>query len=186
VLHLRLPKAGPARLQHIEVKATESFKVAAFHATQLEHAASQRVVMRNCVAQGYQVAQRSDYDHKTVEMVEEQAVVTKNKKLTGGLRVQTIVREDEAIIDEPLSTEQVEVARVSLDRWVEAPIPVRQDGDTTVITLHEEVIMVEKRLRAVEEVHLIRSVRSAPQRITLRREEAVVEHLDPVTNVDRA
>ncbi len=134
------------------------------------------------------MAQRSDDDCKIVELAEEQAVVTKHKKLTGGLRVHTVIREDEAIIDEPLSTEQVEVDRVPLDRWVDAPIPVRQDGETTVITLHEQVIVVEKRLKAIEEVHLVRkrSMRSTPQRITLRREEAVIERLDPATDVEPA
>ena len=119
----------------------------------------------------------------TIPVVEERAVVPKHKKLTGGVRVRTVVHEDEAIVDEPLGTEQVEMARVPLDRWVEAPIPVRQEGDTTIITLHEEVIVVEKRLRAIEEVHLTRerSTRSAPQQVTLRREEAVIEHVDAAT-----
>ena len=91
--------------------------------------------------------------------------------------------QDEAIVDEPLGTEQVEVERVVLDRWVEAPVPVRQEGDTTIITLHEEVIVVEKRLKATEEVHLIRrqTTRSAPQQVTLRREEVVIEHVDAAT-----
>ncbi|MFL5337118.1 MAG: DUF2382 domain-containing protein [Geminicoccaceae bacterium] len=46
--------------------------------------------------------------------------------------------------------------------------------------MHEEVVVVETRLRATEEVHLIRrhADRSARKRITLRREEAVIERLD--------
>ena len=74
----------------------------------------------------------------------------------------------------------------SLDRWVEAPIPVRQEDDTTIITLHEEVVVVEKRLKATEEVHFIRrrATHSAPQRVTLRREEAVVEHVDATGEED--
>ena len=132
------------------------------------------------------MTQRSDDDRETLPVVEERAVVTKHKKLTGGVRVRTVVREDEEIVDAPLGTERVEVARVPLDRWVEAPVPVRQEGDTTIITLHEEVVVVEKRLRATEEVHLTRarSTRSAPQRVTLRREEAVVEQLDVATAED--
>ena len=58
-------------------------------------------------------------------------------------------------------------------------MPVRQEGDTTILTLIEEVVVVEKRLRAVEEVRVTKrqSVRHEPQTVTLRREEAVVERL---------
>ena len=125
-------------------------------------------------------------EQAVIPVVEEQAVVRKRKRLTEGVRVRTVVHEDEEIVGVPLSTEQVEVARVPLDRWVEAPIPVRQEDDTTIITLHEEVVVVEKRLKATEEVHLIRrqATRSAPQRVTLRREEVVVEHVDATGEED--
>lgn len=115
-----------------------------------------------------------------VPVVEEQAAILKRRKLTEGVRVRTVVREEEAVVDEPLVGEDVAVERVKLDRWVEAPVPVRQEGDTTVLTLLEEVVVVEKRLRAVEEVRITKrqTTRHEPQTLTLRREEAVVEHLD--------
>jgi stress response protein YsnF len=142
-------------------------------------------LLGNGHAGAHQVTQRFD-DRETLPVVEERAIITKHKKLTGGVRVRTVVHEDEEIVDAPFSTERVEVARVRLDRWVEAPIPVRREGGTTIITLHEEVVVVEKRLRATEEIHLTRarSTRSAPQRVTLRREEAVVEQLDVATGED--
>ena len=115
-----------------------------------------------------------------VPVVEERAVVRKRRKVTGAVRVRTVVREAEELVDEELAVERVEVERVPLDRWIDAPVPVRQEGDTTVITLHEEVVVVEKRLRATEEVRITRrtSARHAEERVTLRREEAVVERLD--------
>jgi stress response protein YsnF len=123
---------------------------------------------------------RREQDREVIPVVEERAVVVKQKKLTGGLRVRTIVHEDEEVIDEPLTAEEVEVERVPLDRWVDAAIPVRQEGLTTIITLLEEVVVVEKRLRAIEEVRITkrRTTRQASQRVTLRREEAMVERLD--------
>ena len=122
-----------------------------------------------------------EQDRHVIPVVEEQAVILKRKKLTGGVRVRTVVREEEDVVDEPLTTEDVDIERVPLDRWVDGPVPVRQEGDTTILTLIEEVVVVEKRLRAVEEVRVTKrqSVRHEPQTVTLRREEAVTERLDP-------
>jgi stress response protein YsnF len=132
------------------------------------------------------VARELEHDREVIPVVEERAVVLKRKKLTGGMRVRTVVREDEEVIDEPLTTEEVEVERVPLDRWVDAPVPVRQEGLTTIITLLEEVVVVEKRLRATEEVRITRrrTTRQAAQHVTLRREEAVVERLDAAGSGD--
>ena len=125
-------------------------------------------------------------DRETVPVVEERAVVLKRKKVAGAVRVRTVVREEEEVVDEPLRAEQVEVERVPVDQWVAAPVPVRQEGETTVITLHEEVVVVEKRLRATEEVRITkrRATRRASERVTLRREEAVVERLDAAARAD--
>lgn len=116
---------------------------------------------------------------QVIPIVEEQVVVLKRKTLTEGVRVQTTVREDEAAVDEPVVSETVSVERVPLDRWVEGPIPVRQEGDTTVVTLLEEVVVVEKRLRATEEVRITkrRDVQRHAETVTLRREEAVIERV---------
>jgi uncharacterized protein (TIGR02271 family) len=126
------------------------------------------------------VASRPKNDHETIPVVEEQAVVVKRRKVTGAVRVRTVVHKDEQVVDEPFHTEEVEVERVAMDRWVDAPASVRQEGDTTIIPLHEEVVVVEKRLRLVEEVRITkRRIRdTAKKRVTLRRAEAVVERLD--------
>jgi stress response protein YsnF len=126
------------------------------------------------------VTDRLEQDREVIPLLEERAVILKRKKLTGGLRVRTVVRESEEVIDQPLTTEEVEVERVPLDRWVDAPVPVRQEGLTTIITLLEEVVVIEKRLRATEEVRITRrrTTRQASQHVTLRREEAVVERLE--------
>ena len=52
--------------------------------------------------------------------------------------------------------------------------------------LVEEVLVVKKRLRATEEIRITkrRSVRHEPQQVTLRREEAVVERLQPARDDD--
>ncbi|MBB1499812.1 DUF2382 domain-containing protein, partial [Paracoccus sp. MC1862] len=107
-------------------------------------------------------------------------LVLKRKTLTEGVRVRTVVREDEALIDEPVVRETVEVERVPLGRWVDGPVPVRQEGDITIVTLVEEVVVVEKRLRATEEIRITRrkDTEQHSETVTLRHEEAVIEHLN--------
>lgn len=116
---------------------------------------------------------------RVIPIVEEQVVVHKRKTLTEGVRVRTTVREDDTAIEEPVPTETVEVERVPLDRWVEGPVPVRQEGDTTIITLLEEVVVVEKRLRATEEIRITRrrDIERHAETVTLRRQEAVIERV---------
>ncbi len=126
------------------------------------------------------MSDRIERDSVIVPIVEEQAVILKRKKFAEGVRVRTVTHEHEDVVDEPVVTEEVTTERIAIDRWVEGPVPIRQDGDTTIITTVEEVLVVEKRLRAIEEIHVTkrRLVTSTPQRITLRREEAVIERLD--------
>lgn len=115
-----------------------------------------------------------------VPVVEEQLQVEKRKVEAGGVRIRKVVHEREEVIDEPLMREEVQVKRVPVNRVVEAPIPVRHVGNTMIISLLEEVLVVEKRLMLKEELHITKSETETykPQRITLRREEAMVERVE--------
>jgi uncharacterized protein (TIGR02271 family) len=122
-----------------------------------------------------------------IALVEETVAVGKRQKLTGIVRARTDTHEDVVVVDEPMLSEQVEIERVPVDRFIDRPAPVRQEGDTTVIPVVEEVVVVEKRLRLVEEVRISKrqAIRHEPQSITLRRQEAVVERL-PAPDKDPA
>ena len=91
-------------------------------------------------------------------------------------------------MDEPLWREDVDITRVPVQRVVDGPIPVCTEGDTTIISLVEEVLVVEKRLMLTEELHLRTRRRETrpPQRVTLRREEARVERLPHTAVTDDA
>ena len=110
-------------------------------------------------------------------MVEETAVVRKERVVTETVRLRKRVHEEEEVLDVPVQTEAVEVERVPVGRWLEAPAEVRQEGDTTVYPVVEEVLVVEKRLRLVEEVRVTRrqETRRVQERVGLRREEVVAE-----------
>ncbi|CAO3403382.1 DUF2382 domain-containing protein [Azospirillum palustre] len=79
----------------------------------------------------------------------------------------------------------VEVERVPIGRFVDGPIPNRQDGDTTVISVIEEVATVEVRLKLVEEVRITRrtTISRMTDTVTLRRQEVVIDR-DPALEED--
>lgn len=121
-------------------------------------------------------------------LVEEQLRVRKRRVVAGRTRVHKIVREREALVDEPLLHEDVEVQRVPINRAIDAPVPVRQEGDTLIVPLIEEVLVVQKRLVLREEVRITRrrtEVREQ-QTVTLRSEDVIVDHLDGAKRHDEA
>jgi uncharacterized protein (TIGR02271 family) len=113
-------------------------------------------------------------------MQEELDVRTRRIETDSGVRVSKRIEERDEIIDEPLVQEHVEIERVAIDRPLDAPVGVRYEGDTMIIPILEERLVVEKRLVLKEEVRVTRrraEVR-APQRVTLRRELADVERIE--------
>src|ERR1700712_3095893 len=85
------------------------------------------------------------------------------------------------LIDELLAHEKVEIERVVIGRPVDAVPPVREEGDTTVISVVEEVLVVERRLVLKEEIHLrrVRTTEQHREMVTLREQQAVIERAEP-------
>ena len=112
-----------------------------------------------------------------VPVIVEEPELQKRSVETGKVRITKVVHEREAVVDEPLLRDEVEVERVPIQRLVEEAIPVRYEGDTMIVSVMEEVLVVEKRLMLKEELHIRkrRVTRHQPQHVTLRREEARVE-----------
>jgi len=111
----------------------------------------------------------------------EELDVLKRTVETGRVRITKRVQEREEVVDEPLLREEVEVERVPVNRFVEGPVTVRQEGDTTIVPLVEEVLVLEKRVMLKEELRITRRrvEEHHPQQVTLRTEEATVERLPP-------
>jgi uncharacterized protein (TIGR02271 family) len=102
----------------------------------------------------------------------------------GGVRVTKHVHERAEVIEEPLLREDVTVERVPVNQSVDGTPPSqRQEGDTLILPILEEILVVEKRLLLREEVRITRQRRTVrePQTVTLREEVAEVERLAPGT-----
>lgn len=113
-------------------------------------------------------------------MVEE-LEVGRRAVTTGVVRVHKQVREREELVDEAVIREEVHVERVPIGQLVDAPPAMRSEGDTLIIPVLEEVLVVEKRLRLKEEVWVTwrRTVEQTPERVVLHEEEVRVERLGP-------
>jgi uncharacterized protein (TIGR02271 family) len=121
---------------------------------------------------------------ETIPVIEEQVEVSKQTVETGRVRISKGVREEEVDIDLPTTSEEVSVERVEVNKYVEtAPPPVRYEGETMIIPVVREVMVVEKKILVVEELHVTkRQVKTHDtQRITLRKEEVNVNRdaVDP-------
>lgn len=109
----------------------------------------------------------------------EELSVTKQQVETGRVQVGTVTRVHEEQVDEPLERQHVEIEHVVIDRPIDAVPAVRQEGDTTIIPVVEEVLVVERRLRLKEEIHIrrVQTTERYRESVTLRRQEAVVKRL---------
>lgn len=110
-------------------------------------------------------------------VVEEELRVGKRVVETGRVRVTKSVREREELIDMPLLGEEYEVERVPVELFVDEPVGPRHEGETLVIPVLEEVLVVEKRLLVREELRITRRRTEGRdrRRVTLLSEEVSVE-----------
>ena len=119
-------------------------------------------------------------DTLVVPLVAEALDIERERRTTGRVRITKRVEHVDAIVDEPLLQESVDIERHSIEREVSEPPPVRREGDTLIVPVLEEVLVVEKRLVLREELHIRRRRTEArdTRRVPLQREEVVVERID--------
>ena len=118
-------------------------------------------------------------DKVVVPVVAEELAVGKREVETGRVRVTKLVHEEQRVVDQPLASEEVTVERVSVNRVVQSPVEVRHEGETMIVPVLEEVLVVEKRLMLREEVRITRrrSETHRPQTVTLRKEEIKIDRI---------
>ncbi len=115
-----------------------------------------------------------------IPVIEEQLLVEKQLVETGQLVIRKTVSESEETVDTPLMSESFSVERVAINQYIDVPPAVRYDGDTTIYPVLREVLVTEKRLLLVEEVHVTKQQTTIndTQRVMLRREEVTVQRVD--------
>lgn len=120
-------------------------------------------------------------DESLIFPVIEEELLVKKREVENGVRVTKVVHEQPKQVELPLISEEIEVQRIPINRSVAQPMPMRQEGDVLIISVLEEVLVVQKQWLIKEEVHIItkRTERLQAIQETLRREEILVK---PIQN----
>jgi uncharacterized protein (TIGR02271 family) len=113
----------------------------------------------------------------------EEVQVDKRSVDTGrGVRIHKTVAEHPCHIDERLLRDEVEVSHVPVDRIVplDAAPATRYEGETLVVPILEEVLVVERRVRIKEELRITRTRREEhhAETVMLKAEQVSVERFD--------
>jgi uncharacterized protein (TIGR02271 family) len=112
-----------------------------------------------------------------IPLVEERLQVSKRQVESGRVRIHVSVDERQETVTQDLIRDDVEIERVARNIPLADMPHVRLEGTTTIIPVVEEVLVVEKKLMLVEEIHVRR--RSNMERrevpVTVRSERAEIE-----------
>ena len=139
-------------------------------------------------------AQHSLQDNTTVDRMEvapheevripvlrEEAVVGIQQVERGGVRVHKYVNERTETVEQPVVQEHVDVERITIGRVIEdETVPqAREEGDTLIIPVIEEILVVEKRQVLKEEVRITKRRREEVEHVevVLREEDVQIEQI---------
>lgn len=118
-----------------------------------------------------------------IPLLAEQLNVSKRIVDTGkGVRVHKTVEERAELVDLPLLHDELLIEHIAIGTLInDDAIPTtRYEGETMIVPVLEEVLLVHKQLRLKEEIRITRQQRErhAPQTILLKTETATVERFD--------
>lgn len=113
-------------------------------------------------------------------VIEEHLNIDKKTVETGKYQIKKSVSREDFSEEIPAIHEKVSIQRVPIDKYVDDVPEVRHEGDTTIIPVLKEVIVVEKKMVLVEEIHVTktRSEVGVSVKDTLRKEHIDIRKSD--------
>ncbi|MEJ8803781.1 YsnF/AvaK domain-containing protein [Pontibacter sp. H249] len=122
---------------------------------------------------------------KTIPVIEERLNVSVQDVEKAKVRVSKQVHEEEVTVDVPFVHEEIDVQRIAKNISIEAIPDVRYEGETMIVPVIKEEIVVQKKLVLVEEIHITkRKVEEHnPQQVRLKKEEIKI---DRTNNADQS
>jgi len=118
-------------------------------------------------------------------VIEEELVTGTQARKTGSVRVTKTVEQVTQPTELTGFREIVQVNRVPVNSVVSSMPQIREEGETLIVPVVEEEVIIEKRLVLKEEIHLLRQrvPSQVPGSVTLGRERVRIERLDAEGNV---
>ena len=114
---------------------------------------------------------------EVIPVVQETLRIEKREFESGRVVVHKTVTERDEMAEILLRQQDLIVERVPIGRAVSEAPQTRQDGDTLIVPILEEVLVVEKRLMLKEELHIRKhsSERTEQRKVRLRTEHVEIE-----------
>jgi len=128
--------------------------------------------------------QNNPLDQVVIPLLAEEVSVGKRQVATGRVKVSTVTHSREEQIEQLLESDRVEVERVPMGQVVPRIPEVRTEGDTTIIPVVEETIVLQRQLVLKEEVRVrrIHETQNYRENVVLRQQEAVITRVPEDNN----
>lgn len=114
---------------------------------------------------------------EVIPVIHETLRIEKREFESGRVVVHKTVTERDEVAEVLLRQQDLIVERVPIGREVSEAPQTRQEGDTLIVPILEEVLVVEKRLMLKEELHIRKhsSERTEQRNVRLRTEHVEIE-----------
>lgn len=137
---------------------------------------AERVVLTGAIAEPMRGDVVEAGETLTIPVVAEEAVANVREVEQGRAVIEKRVETVPHVAEVEVGSDEVDVERIRLDQEVDVAPTIRQEGDTLIVPVVEEVLVVTKRYLVREEIRITkrRVVRQETLREELRREVVTV------------
>ena len=117
----------------------------------------------------------------SIPIIQEVVDVAVQQHVTGTVHLEKRVHEHEQVINQELISETIAIERISINRYIDEPAVMRQEGDVTIVPVMEEIVITKKQLVLKEEIRITRHRTSSQhyEVVPLRAEELMVIRSSP-------
>ena len=113
----------------------------------------------------------------SIPVIEENLRIGTKLVETGKVNISKKVTREDFSVEVPVTSEEIVIEKKEINQFIQDVPPVtRQEGDTTIMSVFKEVLVVEKKIMLVEEIHITKKIieSTVTASDTLRKEEVII------------